>query len=66
MSLPRGRPDQWAIVAGEKGLKAGEPVTFFYPSTHEQQVRVELEVLVGLGTVLDRRVRFGRRLREVG
>ncbi|KAK1922020.1 hypothetical protein DB88DRAFT_496863 [Papiliotrema laurentii] len=33
MSLPRGRPDQWAIVAGEKGLKAGEPVTFFYPST---------------------------------
>jgi len=31
--LPRGRPDQWCLKTGPRGLKEGQAVTFFYPST---------------------------------
>lgn len=33
VSLPKGRPDNWALLSTPKGLKKGEAVTFFYPST---------------------------------
>jgi hypothetical protein len=33
VSLPRGKPDQWALRSTPKGLKEGEAATFFYPST---------------------------------
>jgi len=33
VSLPRGSPDHFALRSTPKGLREGEAVTFFYPST---------------------------------
>lgn len=30
---PRLRPDEWVLCAGSAGIKAGDDITFFYPST---------------------------------
>ncbi|GMK55415.1 hypothetical protein CspeluHIS016_0204710 [Cutaneotrichosporon spelunceum] len=33
MYLYAGSPDRWEVVAGPRGLKDGQDITFFYPST---------------------------------
>lgn len=33
MRLYAGAPQRWEVVAGPKGIKSGEDITFFYPST---------------------------------
>jgi hypothetical protein len=31
--VPKGNPKEWCVKTTDKGLKAGEAITFFYPST---------------------------------